>query len=59
MTSMGNLGPSANLSECGTTLCCKDSPNRHASEHAHKYLFGGWWRWTSMMETSTAVMFRA
>jgi Zn-finger in ubiquitin-hydrolases and other protein len=20
--------------ECGTTLCCDDSPNRHASKHA-------------------------
>jgi hypothetical protein len=20
--------------ECGTTLCCDDSPNRHATEHA-------------------------
>ena len=21
--------------ECGETLCCDDSPNRHASKHAH------------------------
>ena len=21
--------------ECGVTLCCDDSPNRHASKHAH------------------------
>lgn len=21
--------------ECGRTLCCDDSPNRHASKHAH------------------------
>jgi len=21
--------------ECGTTLCCDDSPNRHATAHAH------------------------
>ena len=21
--------------ECGTTLCCDSSPNRHASKHAH------------------------
>ena len=21
--------------QCGTTLCCDDSPNRHASKHAH------------------------
>ena len=21
--------------ECGTTLCCDDSPNQHASKHAH------------------------
>ena len=21
--------------ECGATLCCDDSPNRHATEHAH------------------------
>jgi hypothetical protein len=21
--------------ECGATLCCDDSPNRHASAHAH------------------------
>lgn len=21
--------------ECGRTLCCDESPNRHASEHAH------------------------
>jgi hypothetical protein len=21
--------------ECGQTLCCDDSPNRHAKEHAH------------------------
>ena len=21
--------------ECGMTLCCDDSPNRHASAHAH------------------------
>jgi hypothetical protein len=21
--------------ECGATLCCDDSPNRHASKHAH------------------------
>jgi hypothetical protein len=21
--------------ECGTTHCCDDSPNRHASKHAH------------------------
>jgi uncharacterized UBP type Zn finger protein len=22
--------------ECGTTQCCDDSPNKHASKHAHK-----------------------
>jgi hypothetical protein len=22
--------------ECGVTLCCDSSPNRHASEHAHE-----------------------
>ena len=22
--------------ECGVTLCCDSSPNRHASKHAHK-----------------------
>jgi len=22
--------------ECGRTLCCDDSPNRHASKHAHE-----------------------
>ncbi|HEY3786897.1 MAG TPA: UBP-type zinc finger domain-containing protein [Steroidobacteraceae bacterium] len=22
--------------ECGVTLCCDDSPNQHASKHAHK-----------------------
>lgn len=21
--------------ECGATLCCDDSPNRHATKHAH------------------------
>lgn len=21
--------------ECGVTLCCDDSPNRHATKHAH------------------------
>ena len=21
---------------CGTTRCCDDSPNRHASQHAHR-----------------------
>jgi hypothetical protein len=21
--------------QCGATLCCDDSPNRHASKHAH------------------------
>lgn len=21
--------------QCGATLCCNDSPNRHASQHAH------------------------
>jgi len=21
--------------ECGTTLCCDNSPNRHATKHAH------------------------
>ncbi|MEY2520210.1 MAG: hypothetical protein QOF24_1969 [Verrucomicrobiota bacterium] len=21
--------------ECGATLCCDDSPNRHAAKHAH------------------------
>jgi len=21
--------------ECGKTLCCDDSPNRHATQHAH------------------------
>ena len=22
--------------ECGTTCCCDDSPNKHASKHAHE-----------------------
>ena len=22
--------------ECGATLCCDDSPNRHATAHAHR-----------------------
>ena len=28
------VGPPANCQECGTTLCCDDSPNRHATKHA-------------------------
>jgi Zn-finger in ubiquitin-hydrolases and other protein len=29
------LATSAHLSECGKVGCCDDSPNRHASAHAH------------------------